>query len=120
MNKEIQVLYTIFELELAPPFELVDDPMVYGKPDIHNRFSEKIGWYDMSYKTFNQRWTLQTILLNKIKQTFNVDELSDDDVYHIAKHFVNWANSNFPMNVVGSQYHNIDSGKIISYPERKY
>lgn len=91
MNKEIKVLYTIFELELTPPIgrkNLVHDGYVCDK---HGR---KIAWYMVDTKELMMSTSITKSLLNKIKQTFNVETLSNNDVFHIKKHLDAWMRDN--------------------------
>ena len=98
MNTQLEVLHKIFELDLAPPFRLVQERYFTYMPEIHNRHSEKIGWFDV--RDGELRITEKEIsILNRVKQVFNLDNLTDDDVYHIAKHLVKWFQDKLPNEV---------------------
>ena len=90
MNKEIEVLYKIFELELAPPFKWWKGP----DQDIYNKHSNVVGWY--SSKCFYVEYEKSVAILKKIKQVFSADKLSKEDVYNIAKQLFNWLKGKFP------------------------
>ena len=115
MNKEIQLLYKVFELDLAAPLELVNEPKHIGKPSICNKHSKVIGWIDMSdgYAVIHEDET--SLILKRVKQIYNVDKLSDDDVYHIAKHLANWLQSNFITTVNAIEIRNKDTLEYCVY-----
>ena len=115
MNRELQVLYKIFELELAPPFSLQQDqPTV---PDIFNKHSEKIGWYSVAGKCIYPNYRSIAPILTKIKQTFNIDEISNDDLTHITKHLFFWVRTQFPLIIERLEWLNYDTGRSVIYYE---
>ena len=98
MNKEIQLLHIIFELELAPPFNLVISENRYNEY-IYNKHSDKIGWYTLNSKCFYVSYEKSVAILKKIKQMFSADKLSKEDVHNIAKQLFNWLKGKFPKTI---------------------
>lgn len=110
MNKETEVLYKIFELELVLPFTLDNNSYVYDK------HSEEIAWYGKPDGEFGLTSEKEISILNKIRQTFNVDELSNDDVLHITKHLFNWLQDKFPEKIETVSILNDDTEEYSYYP----
>ena len=117
MDREIQVLYTIFQLELKPPFNFVRVPNSNTSlPFIYNKFSENIGTYTRHSKLCFFYADVSEPIQKRIKKVFNATKLSDTDVYHIAKHLLNWLQDNFPEKVEIVEVINYDTGRMIFYP----
>lgn len=117
MNKEIQVLYTIFELELNPPFTVREDSGDPACPDIYDRFLNKIGYIRINYERIYLFDRFERSLLQRVKRVFNIDKLSYDDVYHINKHLYNWLQNKFPKKVVSVVLLNWDTMELVTYPD---
>ena len=103
MNKGIQILNTIFELELKPPFKLrpfcdkirgfVPCEWCY----VVNKDSEIVGFYIENEHRFQVYQRKGDSCLGKIKQVFNTESFSDEDIFRIiAKHLFNWLQDKFP------------------------
>ena len=116
MNKELKILYLIFELELSPPFEVKEDLNSRFVPDINNKYSESIGWFSVMDKNICLEGEKEDSILRKVKQVFNVDKFSDDDIYHIVKHLFNWLQDKFPEDFESIEFWNGNIGNYIDYP----
>ena len=119
MSKQIQALHIIFKLGLNPPFTL-KVPFWDKKSKrifcIHNNNSEIIGLYGSDIKrTYFYPDKMQPCL-KKVKQFFNVDTISDEEMYHIAKHLFNWLQDNFQEKVESVKIENESNSKGIFYP----
>lgn len=119
MNKELKVLYTIFELEMAPPFRFFEDSYDIDTPWIYNKRSEWIGCYVKQHKYFYTDFEKIKPCLDKIKKTFNLDMMSDEDMYLITKYLVNWFRDKFPKKIEGGAIKN-DTGNYIEYWINKF
>ena len=119
MGKQLQVLYTIFKLELNPPFELVKTEYSYYTLAVYNKHSDLIGSFDVYDKHISMRTTKEVSILTKIAQVFNAETLSNDDIYHIAKHLVNWLRDKFPDVIESIEFRNQDNGEYIYYPKQR-
>ena len=95
MNKQVKVLYTIFELELSPPFKIIREDDYPHADNIINKHSECIGTYHRPDKKFGLTFRKGSSILRKVKQVFNHNKISDDDAYHIVKHLFNWLQNKF-------------------------
>ena len=116
MEKQLKVIYTIFELEFAPPFKLQrDEPET---PNIYDKHSKRSGWYNQRKDCFYVDLKKNHDILTKIKQTFNVDEISDDDVYHIAKHLLDWLpNHLLSLKINNVVMYSFNTREPIKYPK---
>ena len=119
MNREIQVLYAIFELEMKPPFKFLEDSYADNSPYIYNKNLEKIGWYSRQDKFLYINSGPMKSSLDKIKKTFNLEKLSNDDVYHIAKHLFNWFQGKISITINKAEVYNPDTRKHIVYSTKK-
>lgn len=99
MDRQIEVLYSIFKLELSPPFELFSYDSDRDRPLVFNSQSKSIGIYKRKLNQLSLGHDKCNSIMSRIKQTFNVNKISDDDAYHIAKHLYNWLQHNFPEKV---------------------
>lgn len=118
MNKELELLYKIFELELSLPIkiEATDD----STPHIYNRHSEIIGIYRRNVKMIMLSDSKTKYILKKVKQVFNIDKLSNYAVYYIANQLFNWIQNNFPTEVVIVRLYNFDENDFIHYPKHPH
>ena len=102
MDNQIKVLYSIFELELAPPFR-VEDFKYHGRSlfqKVLNRREDVVASYNPNDKwvnLFNQR---SDGILDKIKQVFGLTEITDDEVLIISNHLYNWLVDKFPEDIL--------------------
>ena len=119
MNREIKVLYSIFELELAPPFKLVEDPIHTAKPDIVNKHLELLGYLNVEGKRPILSDKKMNSIFIRVKQVFNVNKLSNDDVYHIAKHLFNWLQDKLDNEITHIRIWNDNGDEIIEYLNNK-
>ena len=94
MNKQIEVLHKIFELELSPPFQLKQDYEYLNSDNIINKHSDKIGVFDRRRRQIGFDYQKNRSILTKIKQVFNVDTLSNSDIALISKHLEKWLRGN--------------------------
>ena len=119
MNRQIQVLYTIFELELRPPFELKKDPIDSDAILIYDKQSFLLGRCKKSTNVIKIHDLVVLIIQKRIKKVFKVDTLSDDDVYHIAKHLVNWFREKHIAYVENTGMWNNDTTIYVNYYKSK-
>ena len=87
MNREIKALYTIFDIELAPPFTFRRGVYFYS---IINRYSDDVGYYSSETKKFHVSDEKSALIIKKVKQLFNIDGALYDDVDIITKHLFDW------------------------------
>ena len=104
MNKQIQILYKIFELELTPPFKLIRDDDYPHADDIFNKHSEKIGWYDRDVKCFHMSYEKDMAILKKIKQVFGINRFSGDQLSIFEKQLSDWLQDKFPEKVLLARF----------------
>lgn len=116
MNRQTQVLYTIFELELAPPF--VIDSSESNVLHIHNKHSKMIGWYNKENDLIYVADTPMVQIIKKFKQIFNVDKLSDEVMFHIAKHSFNWFQDKSPVTFKYIEWYNYNTDQFVRYPKK--
>lgn len=97
MDKQLNLLYSIFKLELSPPFNLVESESA-SMPfsfKIFDKNSNTIGYY--YEKKISLNLGRQDSIVERAKRVFNVEALSETEVCIIvAKHLHNWLQDNFP------------------------
>lgn len=125
MSKQLKVLHTIFELEFAPPFQLkkYGTPFRFNNQDCYNyiiinKYPDTIGTYDYMTKYIIFERHIDRSLLTKIKRTFNIEKLSDSNVYYIAKHLFIWLQDKLPddLEYKSINLRNNDSWNVVGYP----
>ena len=116
MNKETQVLYTIFQLELNPPFTVMRSDYDGSVHNLFNKYSESIGWFSMTDKNICLDGKKEVSILRKVKQVFNADKFSDDEVRLIIKHLYNWLRDKSPKDFESIEFWNKDTSEFVYYP----
>ena len=116
MDKQLNLLYSIFKLELNPPFSLVEWGSV-STPfsfKIVDKNSNSIGGYYK--KQIRLNFDRQNLILERVKRVFNAEVLSKTDVCIIVvKHLLNWLQDNFPEKVESVLLFDIPNGTYIDY-----
>lgn len=96
MTKQLKILYKIFELELKPPFQVVND----NEYDILiNSHSDTIATYYSEHNDLALDEVKCGYILSKVRQIYYIDELSDEEICIVGKHLINWFQDKFPQKI---------------------